>query len=42
VLEIGYGQEAAIRELLSASGFDQIEFTSDLQGIPRVASAHRS
>jgi release factor glutamine methyltransferase len=42
VLEIGYGQEAAIRELLSASGFDQIEFTPDLQGIPRVASAHRS
>ena len=41
VLEIGYGQEAAIRALLSVSGFDQIEFTPDLQGIPRVASAHR-
>lgn len=42
VLEIGYGQQAAIRDLLSASGFDRIEFTPDLQGIPRVANAHRS
>ena len=41
VLEIGYGQEAAVRALLSASGFDQIEFTPDLQGISRVASAYR-
>jgi len=36
-LEIGYGQQAAIRALLAESGFEEIEFTSDLQGIPRVA-----
>jgi release factor glutamine methyltransferase len=40
-LEIGFGQEAAIRALLSDAGFKQIEFTPDLQGIPRVASAQR-
>jgi release factor glutamine methyltransferase len=41
-LEIGYGQEAAIRALLAEAGFEQIEFTPDLQGIPRVASAQRT
>jgi release factor glutamine methyltransferase len=41
VLEIGYGQSTAIAELLARSGFQQIEFTPDLQGIPRVACAHR-
>jgi release factor glutamine methyltransferase len=40
-LEIGYGQQAAIRALLAESEFSQIEFTPDLQGIPRVASARR-
>jgi release factor glutamine methyltransferase len=40
-LEIGYGQSAAITDLLGAAGFQNIEFTSDLQGIPRVACAHR-
>ena len=40
-LEIGYGQEAAVRGLLADSGFEEIEFTADLQGIPRVASAKR-
>ncbi len=40
-LEIGYGQAPAIHALLSASAFQQIEFTPDLQGIPRVATAHR-
>ena len=39
VLEIGYGQSSAIAELLARSGFEQIEFIPDLQGIPRVASA---
>lgn len=41
-LEIGYGQAKRIRELLEASGFSAIEFTPDLQGIERVASAMRS
>lgn len=40
-LEIGFGQEFAIAALLAASRFTQIEFTPDLQGIPRVASAQR-
>lgn len=42
VLEIGYGQEASVRELLAAAGFAEIAFAADLQGIPRVASARRS
>jgi methylase of polypeptide subunit release factors len=41
LLEIGYGQSQAITELLANSGFEQIEFTPDLQGIPRVACARR-
>jgi release factor glutamine methyltransferase len=41
VLEIGYGQSEAVRELLAACGFESIEFAADLQGIPRVASARR-
>jgi release factor glutamine methyltransferase len=41
VLEIGYGQSPAIRDLLAQSGFANIEFTPDLQGIPRVACAQR-
>ena len=41
ILEIGYGQRAAIEKLLSWSGFKDIGFTADLQGIPRVASACR-
>ena len=40
-LEIGYGQSNAVIELLAASGFRQIEFVPDLQGIPRVACAQR-
>ncbi|MGA2673783.1 MAG: peptide chain release factor N(5)-glutamine methyltransferase [Terracidiphilus sp.] len=40
-LEIGFGQSPAIAELLAASGFAQIEFVPDLQGIPRVACARR-
>ncbi len=38
-LEIGYGQDEAVAGLLAEAGFKQIEFTADLQGIPRVASA---
>ena len=41
-LEIGHGQQSDIHRLLTAAGFKDIEFTSDLQGIPRVAVAQRS
>ena len=41
VLEIGYGQSAAIVELLTRAGFERIEFVPDLQGILRVACARR-
>jgi release factor glutamine methyltransferase len=41
-LEIGYGQSAAVNELLAESGFEQIEFIPDLRNIPRVACAQRS
>lgn len=41
VLEIGYGQQQAIEDLLSSAHFTNVAFTSDLQGIPRVASAQR-
>jgi release factor glutamine methyltransferase len=40
-LEIGFGQETAVNALLAGTGFTQIEFTQDLQGIPRVAVARR-
>jgi release factor glutamine methyltransferase len=41
LLEIGYGQSAPIMELLTAAGFESIEFVPDLQGIPRVVCAQR-
>jgi release factor glutamine methyltransferase len=41
VLEIGYGQSAAVSELLARAGFAQIEFVPDLRDIPRVACARR-
>lgn len=41
VLEIGYGQSPLVAELLARSGFAQIEFIPDLQGIPRVACGRR-
>jgi release factor glutamine methyltransferase len=40
-LEIGFGQDAVIRDILAGAGFTGIEFTCDLQGIPRVAVARR-
>ena len=40
-LEVGYGQAPAIEALLTAAEFQQVEFTRDLQGIPRVATAQR-
>jgi release factor glutamine methyltransferase len=42
VLEIGYGQEAEIRALLTDAGFVGIGFTADLRGIARVACAQRT
>lgn len=41
LLEIGFGQSDAIRDLLAQSGFANIAFTPDLQGIPRVAEGRR-
>ena len=41
ILEIGYGQSPAITGLLARSGFGQIEFVPDLQGILRVACTRR-
>lgn len=41
VLEIGYGQETSVRELLSEAGFAEIDCAADLQGIARVVSARR-
>jgi release factor glutamine methyltransferase len=40
-LEIGYGQAEAVRALVQAAGFERVEFTTDLQGILRVAIARR-
>jgi release factor glutamine methyltransferase len=40
-LEIGYGQREATQALLAAAAFSGIEFTEDLQKIPRVAVARR-
>jgi release factor glutamine methyltransferase len=40
-LEIGYGQQTAIDNLLSSSGFKNIAFHPDFQSIPRVAIAER-
>jgi release factor glutamine methyltransferase len=42
VLEIGFGQRPGVHALLADSGFTGIDFTADLQGIPRVASAQRA
>jgi len=39
LLEIGYGQQSPIRDLLSDVGFQNISFHPDLQNIPRVAIA---
>jgi release factor glutamine methyltransferase len=41
LLEIGFTQSQAIEGLLRSAGFESVEFTADLQGIPRVASAVR-
>ncbi|HKF48774.1 MAG TPA: peptide chain release factor N(5)-glutamine methyltransferase [Terracidiphilus sp.] len=41
VLEIGYGQAEALCALLAENRFERVEFTADLQGIPRVVSSLR-
>ncbi len=41
ILEIGHGQEPPVGALLGEAGFENIEFTADLQGLPRVACARR-
>jgi release factor glutamine methyltransferase len=41
VLEIGCGQHDAVGSLLANTGFVEIKFRPDLQGIPRVALAWR-
>ena len=39
LMEIGYQQEAAVREILAASKFSVVEFFKDYSGIPRVVFA---
>jgi release factor glutamine methyltransferase len=41
LMEIGFGQSAAVATLLKDAGFEGIEFAPDLHGIPRVACAQR-
>lgn len=41
LLEIGHGQRDSIAALLQTSGFNEIRFIQDLQGIPRVVIAQR-
>jgi release factor glutamine methyltransferase len=38
LLEIGHGQRDSLQRLLEQSGFEDIRFMNDLQGIPRVAA----
>lgn len=42
VLELGFGQEPPVSALLGEAGFEYVEFTPDLQGIPRVACARKA
>jgi release factor glutamine methyltransferase len=41
ILEVGYGQEQALRELARNCGFDVDAFLPDLAGIPRVVVSSR-
>jgi release factor glutamine methyltransferase len=41
VLEIGYGQQAAIEQLFQANNYGDIHFLPDYRGIPRVAAGRR-
>jgi release factor glutamine methyltransferase len=42
MFEFGFSQMDDVESLLKSAGFQNIEFTHDLQGIPRVASAQKS
>ena len=44
MLEIGFGQQAAVEALLkgSSAGWSALSFVRDLQGIPRVIQAQKS
>jgi release factor glutamine methyltransferase len=37
LLEFGHGQRAVLEQMLAQSGFEDVRFVDDLQGIPRVA-----
>ena len=37
VMEIGYGQQPAIEQLMLTNGWEEVHFIADYQGIPRVA-----
>ncbi len=37
LLEIGHGQRDVLQRMLAHTGFEEIRFVNDLQGIPRVA-----
>jgi release factor glutamine methyltransferase len=37
LLELGHGQRAVLQQMLAQSGFEDVRFVDDLQGIPRVA-----
>jgi release factor glutamine methyltransferase len=41
IVEFGFGQEAAVRELAQNAGWNVARMRSDLQGIPRVAVLRR-
>jgi release factor glutamine methyltransferase len=41
VFEFGFSQQPDIESILTTTGFQNMEFIPDLQGIPRVASARR-
>jgi release factor glutamine methyltransferase len=41
LLEIGYGQQPAIEQLLQANSYGEIHFVDDYQSIPRVAAGRR-
>jgi len=42
VMEIGFGQQAAVEKLLLASDYSEVRFVPDYQGIPRVAVCRRA
>lgn len=41
ILEIGYGQLKAIKDLIDESQFELVDVTNDLQGIPRTLTLNR-